>query len=296
MFVEVKYMDSKSLTTKEVARLCRVSDATVKRWEIDGLIRSERTKGGHRRFRAEEIARFQQQSSLGVQQHLGDESSIKIRALLRSDKDLSDCTFFHSLIAGCEQESGDRLISEYINGTTLTEIFDGLISRTMTHIGELWYRGQLSVAQEHLATHTVIAAIYKLRHAIEIKEPCNKLAICCAFEGDFHELPAHLAQMTFESEGWEVMNFGANTPLFSLAEEVARHTPEIVCISSTVMDNIERAARDYREFREKTARQKLKVMLGGQTFRDKNILGRFPAALYPASFTEVRRIARQYAV
>jgi excisionase family DNA binding protein len=56
----------KSLTTKEVARLCRVSDATVKRWEEAGQIKSERTSGGHRRFRAEEIAKFQRKFGLGL--------------------------------------------------------------------------------------------------------------------------------------------------------------------------------------------------------------------------------------
>ena len=48
----------KCLTTKEVARLCRISDASVKRWENAGLLKSERTSGGHRRFRAEEIVIF----------------------------------------------------------------------------------------------------------------------------------------------------------------------------------------------------------------------------------------------
>ena len=56
---------SKTFTTREVAGLCHVSDATVKRWEDAGLLHSERTNGGHRRFRAEEIARFQREQGLG---------------------------------------------------------------------------------------------------------------------------------------------------------------------------------------------------------------------------------------
>ncbi len=288
-------MDSTSLTTKEVARLCRVSDATVKRWEIAGLINSERTNGGHRRFRADEIARFQQEQNLGVKREHGDESVIRAKTRRPADKTLSECTFFHSLIAGCEQETSSRLINDYLNDTSLTELFDGLVCSAMTNIGELWYQGKLSVAQEHLATHTILSAIHKLRSVIPLKEGCNKLVICCAFEGDFHALPIYLAQVVFESEGWEVMNFGANTPLFSLAAEVKHHSPQIVCISSTIMENIERTAHDYKDFCDKTSKQKTKILLGGQTFKDKNILGRFPADMYPKSFSEVAEIAREFA-
>src|SRR6185369_7333755 len=74
--IDIAQMSSKSLTTKEVARLCRVSDATVKRWDESGLIHSERTNGGHRRFRAEEVARFQRQMGLGSKNCPGDESVI----------------------------------------------------------------------------------------------------------------------------------------------------------------------------------------------------------------------------
>lgn len=69
--------DIKGFTTIEVARLCRVSDATVKRWEEAGLLKSERTSGGHRRFRAEEVARFQREQGLGLKQSHGDESVTK---------------------------------------------------------------------------------------------------------------------------------------------------------------------------------------------------------------------------
>ena len=64
------------LTTKEVARICRVSDATVKRWAAAGLIDSEKTNGGHRRFRAEDVARFQADQGLGVGKDSGDNSFV----------------------------------------------------------------------------------------------------------------------------------------------------------------------------------------------------------------------------
>ncbi|MGI8668479.1 MAG: MerR family DNA-binding transcriptional regulator [Aridibacter sp.] len=287
-------MDSKCLTTKEVARLCRVSDATVKRWEEAGLIKSERTSGGHRRFRAEEVARFQQKQQLGLKCEHGDESVITAQSRRRKNKELCDSELFHSLIAGREEEVANMLINEFLNGKLLTELFDNSISKAMRRIGELWFEGKVSIAQEHLATQAMFRAIHKLRCVIPICEPCQKLAICFAIEGDFHELPTYFSQMTFENAGWEVINFGANTPLYVIAEEVLHHSPNMLCMSSSVMMDIERTSRDYEDFREKIKSKDFPIVFGGHTFEDEKIRNRFSADFYAKTFTDVADIVKDY--
>lgn len=284
--------NSNYLTTKEVARLCKVSDATVKRWEDSGLIRSERTHGGHRRFRADEIARFQKESRLGLKLVAGDESVNMALSRKRENKFHSDSSLYHSLVGGREEEASGILINEYLAGKPLPEIFDDLISCTMNRVGELWALGELTVAQEHLATRTVTNAIHKLRNVMPVTELTGKFAMCCVIEGDFHELASTLAQLTLESQGVEVINFGANTPLYSFAEEVLHYSPSIVCISATIMYNLERTLRDYNEFRARTARLRPATVLGGHAFEDEKIRSRFPADAYPRNFTELASAVR----
>ena len=145
-------MELKCLTTKEVARLCRVSDATVKRWEEAGLLYSERTNGGHRRFRAEEVARFQREQNLGLKIYNGDESALSATAQRRINTSQTECSLFHALVAGCEEEAANLLIGAHLRGDALTEIFDNLVCPAMRRIGELWYNGELTITQEHIAT------------------------------------------------------------------------------------------------------------------------------------------------
>jgi excisionase family DNA binding protein len=288
-------MDSTYLTTKDVARLCKVSDATVKRWAESGLIKSERTKGGHRRFRADEIARFQKESKLGVKRRPGDETVLTAATRRRVNRDLSDSDLFHSLVSGKEEEVANLLIKEFLSGTSLAQIFDESISGTMERIGDLWYEGKLSVAIEHLATRAALCAVHKLRDIAPLEEPCRKLMFCFAIEGDFHELSTHLAQMIFESEGWEVVNFGANTPLFSVADEVVHHSPAMICISSTIMPDVERFSRDFESFRKRVRTRNLSIVFGGAAFEDKKLHHRFPADHYPETFQELQEIAKKYA-
>jgi excisionase family DNA binding protein len=284
--------DIKGFTTIEVARLCRVSDATVKRWEDAGLLKSERTSGGHRRFRAEEVIRFQREQRLGLKQSHGDESVIKTTNRTRDKKACPDSAFFQSFIEGGEEAVTSVFMTAHLEGKPLTEIIDGLVCPAMQSIGELWHRGEISVTEEHLATRTAFSAIYKLRSALPIPEMKNGLAICCAIEGDLHELPTLLAQIAIENEGLEVINFGASTPLYGLADEVLRHSPNFVCISAAVINDLERLARDYKDFREKIAKLEIPVLLGGRVFEDEHIRRRFKSEFYARSFTDVAEFVR----
>ena len=288
-------MDPNCLTTKDVARLCKVSDATVKRWAESGLIRSERTSGGHRRFRADEVARFQKEQKLGVKHSPGDESVVTAATRRRVNRELSEREMFHSLVNGKEEEVANLLIKEFLGGASLGKIFDDSVASTMQRIGELWFEGKVSVAHEHLATRAALCAVHKLRSVVPVQNYCKKLMFCFAIEGDFHELSSHLAQMVFESEGWEVMNFGANTPLFAVADEVIHHSPELICISSTIMTDVERFSRDYEAFRKKIRSRTIPIVLGGRAFEDPKIHKRFPADHYPENFEELSEIAKDYA-
>ncbi len=285
-------IELKSLTTKEVARLCRVSDATVKRWEDAGVLKSERTTGGHRRFRAEEIARFQREQGLGIKNCFGDESAVSQTTRRRAGKIDSDCSLFRALMAGCEEESANLIISAYLHGTPLTEIFDELICPAMRRVGQLWSKGEISIADEHIATRAASSAIYKLRNVLPVSKMTGELAICCAMEGDFHELPTHLAQMTIENEGWEVLNFGANTPLYCLAEEVLQLAPAMICLSATIINDVERLVRDYKNFTEQIGKLKIPLVLGGRAFADEQIRRRFPTDYHLKSFSEVAELTQ----
>ncbi len=286
--------DLKCLTTKEVARLCRVSDATVKRWQEAGLLRSERTSGGHRRFRTEEVARFQRAQGLGLKQCHGDESVLAASTRKHDSKAFSSCAFFQSLTAGCEEAAANVLIGAHLGGKSPAEIFDDLVCPSMHRIGELWADGQINIAQEHLAVRVAHIAVYKLRQALPVSKSVEKTAMCCALEGDFHELPTHLAQMTIENEGWDAINFGANTPLDALSEEILRRKPDLVCISGAILSDAEHLFRDYQALRAQTAKLKIPFVLGGKAFADKAARARFPAEFHAGNFTEAAEYVQKF--
>ena len=283
-------MSSANLTTKEVARLLQVSEATVKRWADDGLLHSSKTAGGHRRFSTQSIASLRREKGIGTAPALPPPPK-KGRALSLS----SPVRFTELLVAGDEKEAAALLIHAYMEGQSLAALFDKTITEAMHEVGELWFRGTITIADEHLATRVVLNALHELRGIIVSAEPSGMKAICCGIEGDLHELPVHLAEMILETEGLDARNLGPNTPLFSLREMVTQQRPQLVCISARSIADLDRDTSEYAQLRKVTARLGASVVIGGEGFRDPTIRHRFPCDFYAESFAGLAKFVKPLA-
>lgn len=283
-------MSSPNLTTKEVARLLQVSEATVKRWADDGLLHSSKTAGGHRRFSTHSIATLRREKGIGPA--LGVPRAPKKR---RAASLSSSRSFRELLLGGDEKEAAAFLIHAYMEDQSLAALFDETITEAMHEVGDLWFGGSITVADEHLATRVVLSALQKLRGIALPAEMAGMKAICCGVEGDLHELPVHLAEMILENEGWDARNLGPNTPLFSLSEMVTRQRPQLVCISARSIADLDRATTEFAQLRKLTAKLSASVVIGGEGFRDKTLRERFPCDFYAEDFDGLAKFVRTLA-
>jgi methanogenic corrinoid protein MtbC1 len=196
------------------------------------------------------------------------------------------------LVEGDEGETAALLISAYLHGQSLASLFDRVVTPAMRQIGDLWYRGELTIADEHLAAQTAIASVQKLRSVIHVSPPTETRALICGIEGDLHELPIHLLHSLLEADGWDVINLGPNTPLFTLVEALARHRPQLLCIAAKLMTDPDRFGRDYAEVRKAATKLHSAIALGGDGFADPVLRERFPSEFCAESFEQLLGFAR----
>jgi len=278
-----------SLTTKAVAKLLRVSEATVKRWANSGLLQPDKTVGGHRRFSLNAVAHLRRE--LGISPG-ADAPSRKTAQKKGSITLPATVQFAETLLRADEKEAGAMLVQAYLSGAPLTTLFDETITGAMHHVGELWFNGSITVADEHLATRVVFDALQILSAVMMPVQPNGRKAICCGIEGDLHELPVQLARVTLESEGWEAQSLGPNTPVFALSEMVARQRPQLVCISARSIAHPDRATAEYVQLRKITGKLGVSVVIGGEGFRDPVFRERFPSEFYAADFAGFAKFIR----
>jgi excisionase family DNA binding protein len=281
-----------SFSTKELAEMWDVSESTVKRWADAGALRCRKTVGGHRKFEMDDIVEFQSRCGLAKSQAHGingqSESPCEFKQLLENaDYPALAERFRQAALAGQFNFVAKLFDKLQTHGMSLATIGEEIIRPAMREVGELWRTGKICVVDEHLATVAIMQALADLHAGVEKPAAAERLALVGCAEGELHQLAAILVRDLLEGEGWKVIYFGSPTPLFSFAEAVDRFKPQLVCISITMADNIERARRDYEDLRRAAERQHTKIVLGGAALADAAIHARFPESHYAGSLHDL---------
>ena len=194
--------------------------------------------------------------------------------------------YVHRLIAGDDEaclEEGRRMARD-VDG--LRGLYVDVIQRSQYLIGDLWERGELSVAAEHLATATnsfVAAACYAPLAARSAGGP--KAVVTCA-PGELHELGPRLLSDILECDGWDVDFYGASLPADELIAVIRERRPRFVGISAALERSLDEVARTIAAVRDALGEEAPPIMVGGNAFRgDPGQWRRVGADLFAADAT-----------
>ena len=104
-----------------------------------------------------------------------------------------------------------------------------LVVPVMRQVGLGWERGEVSVAQEHLATQLVRSALDRMADGWGTGDGPQAWLACPPRE--LHDLPLLAYGLLLRERGWRVRFFGASTPLHDLRRSMRVHRPEVVVVS-----------------------------------------------------------------
>jgi diguanylate cyclase (GGDEF)-like protein len=150
-------------------------------------------------------------------------------------------------------------------GMGVAGLYQRVIAPAMWRIGELWEKGEITVADEHLATaltHQVMAGVYgpSLGHKVKAGR-----ILMAAVEGEQHALGLRMAADVVELAGYETIYLGADVPTVDLLQAVAARSPDLVGLSATMPSSIK--ALDCAIAGIQRANPNLIVLFGGQGVR-----------------------------
>lgn len=231
-------MHTDVLSTRQVATLLGVGEATVKRWADAGEIDCFRTPGGHRKFRLRDVTAFVQKRQYHAQGPLPDE-------VPPGADELGDAAINHFQLAALRGDSAAlvaQLAAMRLRGHSLAELFDEVVAPAMHRVGEEWERAALSVAEEHVASQAVIEAVARSQPLAEPPgepvRPDRGVAVVAAVAGEQHDLAARMAACLLRAEGFEVLAPLAQTPSRDLANLIVRSRAALVALSSTMFSDV----------------------------------------------------------
>jgi DNA-binding transcriptional MerR regulator len=236
---------------RTITQLTGFSPTLLRAWEMrHHLLLPERSAGGQRLYTEEDLQVLRQVSilletgrSIGELARLG-------RAALLSMPSASGRTeptaaalplpawpfqdWMQRLLRGAVQLDRGLLettLEEVFGQVPLDRIFTELLLPTARQVGELWSRGQCSVAGEHLLTACFmqhLQLVLKRRPAPRTHAP---RALCACLPEELHSLGLLVVSYHLEEQGWQVTNLTAGLPFEDLEHAWNVLQPHLVCLS-----------------------------------------------------------------
>lgn len=154
-------------------------------------------------------------------------------------------------------------------GMSIPELYQRVITPALHEVGELWAKGALTVADEHLATsltHRVLAA---LRPPVWVgvgaehePAPVKRRVMLATVEGEQHALGLRMAADVLEEAGFEPIYLGADVPTDALLQALDSLSPDLLALSATLPE----LAPELEQVAAAALRThpRLKLLFGGQ--------------------------------
>jgi len=180
----------------------------------------------------------------------------------RSDARLS--RLYLEALRAADASGAYRVASEALRqGMTTPELYQRVIAPAMHQIGELWERGALTVADEHMATaltNRVLVALRPPPGEAQARRPPR--ALLAAVEGEQHALGLRMAADLLEDAGYDTIYLGADVPTGALLQAVESLSPDLVAMTATMETLTPRLEAVAAELRR--TYPDLSVLVGGQ--------------------------------
>lgn len=154
-----------------------------------------------------------------------------------------------------------------------------LLQKAVAAIGEGWYRGEVTVQQEHFCSELTLRRLEALVMAAPPPTRSGRILAACP-AGENHVLPLLILTLLLRRQGWDVVYLGANVPLDRLEGTVAATRPDLVILSAQQLHT----AATLREMAVLLRELKVPAAYGGLIF---NLLPDLRARV-PAHFLDER--------
>ncbi len=139
--------------------------------------------------------------------------------------------YSQALVTGNRKTAEERVIKAINQGASLVNASVNIIQPAMYRIGLLWQQNKISVAQEHLATAISQNTLAKAFALAKFKDPIDKTVLCACIQGNHHGLGLRMVSDAFETNGWESLFIGTDTPNRSIIEYIDSDTPDAIALS-----------------------------------------------------------------
>jgi len=250
-----------SLNIAALTQRTGVPSDTIRKWEQRyGVLHPVRTPGGQRRYSELDVARVKWLKERIHEGYRIGEAAALLGAgdqVARTVEELRNGIVTATIAS--DVDALGQLVDQALALSTLEESFAQVLAPALVEVGERWASGSVSVAQEHLVSSTVRAALQKLLS--DQRADVHGTAVLACAPGERHEIGLLMLAVMLRSNGWQVAYLGADTPFADAVGLADRLDATALCFSAAAKESAQALARALTAT---PPRKSLAVLVGGR--------------------------------
>jgi DNA-binding transcriptional MerR regulator len=252
----------------ELSRRVGVSPELLRAWERRyALLDPGRSPGRFRLYSDEDVARVR-----AMKEHLSRGLSAAEAARLARESEVGAPTdldagasdaVLESTVAelrraldSFDEAAGQAVFDRALASFGLETVLRDVVLPTLNDLGARWESGELTVAQEHFASNLLRGRLLGLARGWG--QGGGPSALLAAPPGEQHDLGLIVFGLALRARGWRVTFLGADTPVATIADTVARISPEVVVLAALMPSRFGSVADELAELAGST-----RVVLAG---------------------------------
>jgi methanogenic corrinoid protein MtbC1 len=181
---------------------------------------------------------------------------------------VASATLTPELLAGLLADGDDELaawvLRQSLAESTRAAVFDGIVRDAMRLVGERWRSGQWTIAEEHLASRTLLRALERVRPEPGPEGRVGPVAVLAGVAGEHHMIGLVCLEQALVDDGWTVANLGADMPASDLGAFVRKNEVDLVAISASHPDLVGELASCVQAIRAAAGSRAIAVAVGGR--------------------------------
>jgi len=165
-----------------------------------------------------------------------------------------------------------------------------LLQKGLVEIGELWFKDEVSVQQEHFASALAMRRLNTLLAASPAPTRAGKILIGCPPHEDHTFAPLALTIM-LRYRGWEMIYLGANVPLSRFMNTVESIKPNLIIMTAQQLFT---AAKLFEVAQAVAVENKVMLAFGGRIFNTvPRLQQRIPGYFLGETMAEATQVVEQ---
>ena len=173
-------------------------------------------------------------------------------------------SYEEAIRAGRSQDAERIALATLSEGVPVAVLYEAVLAPAMTRIGALWATGEMTIADEHLASalnYKVMASVYSVSLAHRPTANCGRVLLA-GVEGDRHGVGLRMAGDVLDLSGYEVLYLGEDVSARDLVIAAGARRPDVIAIA--VPTEAARAAGEATLRELESSCPEVPVLVGGQ--------------------------------